>query len=600
MQYRSEIDGLRALAVVPVILFHAGLGLFSGGFVGVDIFFVISGYLITTIIVNDHRANKFSLVGFYERRARRILPALYLVMLVALPIAWFTMLPDDLENFGQSLVATTLFANNVLLWKTSGYWELASELKPLLHTWSLAVEEQYYVVFPLLVMALWRTRRRWLMLVIVVITLASLAVAQWLSKTHGNFAFYLLPTRAWELLCGALVGLWVASRDEPVGIRSAAAAQAASLLGLAMIASSMLWFDRSTPNPSVFTLLPVLGTLLVIVSAREGTLAHRLLSAPLVVGIGLVSYSAYLWHQPIFAFTRLLSLEEPSHLLMAVGAALSLGLAYLSWRFVEKPFRNPQFLGRYVVFGLFVAVGAAIAITGYLFHANSGFVNRWKELDDGIQQAGRGINIAFNQSAFRFKKPGFSAAPDRKILIFGNSFARDFINAGQENHYFSDSDIVYDDASPSCMSRDRLDDRLKLLVAQSDVVIYGSPIDNVGCWNDDLAEFGRLGAKKVIVVGPKNFGWNMNAVMNLPESRRYSYRVKVLRDTLEENRRLIAGVSPDHYVDLLGMIADAEQRVPVFTPDQKLISQDRVHLTKAGAGYIGKILFEHPLLRELK
>lgn len=147
MHHRNEIDGLRALAVVPVLLFHAGFDTFSGGFVGVDIFFVISGYLITTIIIEDMEQKRFSIVNFYERRARRILPALFLVMLVCIPFSWFWMLPDPLENFGQAIVATTLFSNNILLYITSGYWELASEFKPLLHTWSLGVEEQYYVFF---------------------------------------------------------------------------------------------------------------------------------------------------------------------------------------------------------------------------------------------------------------------------------------------------------------------------------------------------------------------------------------------------------------------------------------------------------------------
>ena len=149
MKYRPEIDGLRALAVIPVILVHSGFELFSGGFIGVDLFFVISGYLITTIIIEDIEKKKFSIINFYERRARRILPALFFVMLVCIPFAWAWMLPDPLENFGQSLVASVLFVNNVLLLITSGYWELASEFKPLLHTWSLGVEEQYYLFFPL-------------------------------------------------------------------------------------------------------------------------------------------------------------------------------------------------------------------------------------------------------------------------------------------------------------------------------------------------------------------------------------------------------------------------------------------------------------------
>ena len=179
MKYRLEIDGLRALAVLPVIFFHAGFDMFRGGYVGVDIFFVISGYLITSIIINQLEKNQFSIINFYERRARRILPALFFVMLLNIPIAFFTMLPDALENFGQSLVATSLFANNILLYLTSGYWDLASEYKPLLHTWSLAVEEQYYIIFPILMTLLWRFSTKTIIYFFIVLFFISLGFAQW-------------------------------------------------------------------------------------------------------------------------------------------------------------------------------------------------------------------------------------------------------------------------------------------------------------------------------------------------------------------------------------------------------------------------------------
>lgn len=178
-EYRAEIDGLRAVAVLPVILFHAGVGLFSGGFVGVDIFFVISGYLITTIILSEKEQGTFSLINFYERRARRILPALFLVMAVSLPFAWLRLIPPDLKDFAQSLVAVSTFASNILFWHETGYWATASELKPLLHTWSLAVEEQYYVLFPLFLMLMWRFRKRWILSSFMVVAVLSLALAEW-------------------------------------------------------------------------------------------------------------------------------------------------------------------------------------------------------------------------------------------------------------------------------------------------------------------------------------------------------------------------------------------------------------------------------------
>lgn len=169
MKYRSEIDGLRSVAVIPVIFFHAGISIFKGGFIGVDVFFVISGYLITTIILTEMGQSRFSIANFYERRVRRILPALFLVMLVSLPFAWFWLIPSDLKNFSQSLAAVSSFSSNFLFWRESGYWDTASELKPLLHTWSLAVEEQYYVLFPLFLSLMWKYRKRWILVTFIII-----------------------------------------------------------------------------------------------------------------------------------------------------------------------------------------------------------------------------------------------------------------------------------------------------------------------------------------------------------------------------------------------------------------------------------------------
>lgn len=195
MDYRREIDGLRTLAVLPVIFFHAGFQIFSGGFVGVDVFFVISGYLITTIILAELERGKFSIVNFYERRARRILPALFFVLFVCLPFAWTWLVPDDMKNFSQSLVAVSAFSSNILFWRTSGYFDTAAELKPLLHTWSLAVEEQYYVFFPLVLMLTWRLGKRCIISLLFIFFCGSLAVAQWTSVHVPMFGFFMLPTR---------------------------------------------------------------------------------------------------------------------------------------------------------------------------------------------------------------------------------------------------------------------------------------------------------------------------------------------------------------------------------------------------------------------
>ncbi|MEE4185016.1 MAG: acyltransferase family protein [Gammaproteobacteria bacterium] len=364
MKYRSEIDGLRAVAVVPAIMFHAGFESFSGGYIGVDVFFVVSGYLITTLLVEDIEKGRFSLAGFYVRRARRILPALFLVMLCSLPFAWLWMVPRELEDFSQSLVATSLFASNVLFWRESGYFEAAAELKPLLHTWSLAVEEQYYVLFPLLLFGSWRLGRKRVVGILVTLATASLLLSEWSWRATPTANFYLAPTRVWEIFAGSIAAFIVLRR----GVRRN---DFLAMTGLLAILSAVFAFDRSTPIPSLFALLPVMGVVLLVLYGASGTLAARILSTPLFVGIGLISYSAYLWHQPILAFARLRSGGELTTLQTSVLIAFSMVLAVISWRYVEQPFRDPRVrpatqsrVFSYSAAGL--VLFASIGLSGYL------------------------------------------------------------------------------------------------------------------------------------------------------------------------------------------------------------------------------------------
>ena len=310
MIYRSEIDGLRALAVMPVIFFHAGFEAFSGGYVGVDIFFVISGYLITSIILNEKQNNNFTLINFYERRARRILPALFLVMLVTIPLGWLLMLPDQFVDLGKSLYSTSLFSSNILFWLQSGYFEGPAELKPLLHTWSLAVEEQYYLFFPILVMLIWNLGKNWMIVIISLIGILSLITAQIASYESPSANFYLLPTRIWELVLGVLAAFYLLNKPSDFRILGKVASDLLSLLGFGMIFFSVFTFNKFTPFPSFYSLLPTLGTLLIILFATKNTKVGKVLSLSPIVGVGLISYSLYLWHQPIFAFARISNLGD--------------------------------------------------------------------------------------------------------------------------------------------------------------------------------------------------------------------------------------------------------------------------------------------------
>jgi peptidoglycan/LPS O-acetylase OafA/YrhL len=371
MDYRREVDGLRALAVVPVVLFHAGLPGFSGGFVGVDVFFVISGYLITSIILAELAEGRFSILRFYERRARRILPALFLVMLVCLPFAWSWLLPRDMAGFSSSLAAVTVFGSNILFWRESGYFDTAGDLKPLLHTWSLAVEEQYYMIFPALLLVMWRIRRGLIAPLMVLVFIASLALAEAGASRGSWAAFYLLPTRGWELLMGAFVA-FNSQRRQPWDPGSRAR-ELGGMAGLLLIAAAVFLFDRKTPFPGLYALVPTVGAAMIILFASGHTLVGRFLGSRLLVGVGLISYSAYLWHQPLFAFARHRSLGEPGHALMLGLAVVSFGLAWLSWRFVEAPFRDKRRFSQRQVFSFAIAGGSLFLAVGLAGQSTNGF-----------------------------------------------------------------------------------------------------------------------------------------------------------------------------------------------------------------------------------
>lgn len=335
LQYRAEIDGLRALAIVPVILFHAGFSLFSGGYVGVDLFFVISGYLITSTLLRDHEKGRASLIAFYERRIRRILPALFTLLIACLAISLAILPSPELLAYAKSMLATLVFASNILFYRQTGYFDTENDLKPLLHTWSLAVEEQFYIVFPLLLALLVRRvgpgGRRGIM---TALTLASFALSVAATYRYPTFNFYLPFTRAWELLLGAMIAMGAIPVPRQHHLREGLAMASIALLLVPVFA-----YDAFTPFPGISALPPVLGAAILLLCG-EGTRTARLLQVPALRGIGLISYSLYLWHWPLLVFARYLNLGPLSAWQGGAVVVLSFVMAYLSLRFVETPFRN--------------------------------------------------------------------------------------------------------------------------------------------------------------------------------------------------------------------------------------------------------------------
>ncbi|WP_339908597.1 acyltransferase family protein [Symmachiella dynata] len=365
-KYRPDVDGLRAIAVVLVVLFHAGLG-FPGGFIGVDVFFVISGFLITGLILKQQDSGNFSLTNFWIRRIRRIIPAVTVMVITVLVAGYFLLLPSDYADLGSSTIAQQLMLSNVYFWQNTGYFDGPADLKPLLHTWSLAVEEQFYLFYPFLLIFLHRFGRRTTIIAIGLLALGSLAVSQYGVENHRSATFFLLPTRAWELLIGGLICFL----PKPTRIKPKILV-ICSWLSLGAILGAGWSYTSTTPFPGLAALVPCVATAALIYanSLQQSFPAAVLASRPFVV-VGLTSYSLYLWHWPILAFLRYRFGQELSMPTISAALCSSVVLGFFSWRCVETPIRQKKlFASTYITIGTAVSFLAVICLSGVVIQSS--------------------------------------------------------------------------------------------------------------------------------------------------------------------------------------------------------------------------------------
>ncbi len=344
MKYRLEIDGLRAISVLAIVFYHAefvssGSKTFQGGYIGVDIFFVISGYLITSIILNDLRNRKFSFVKFYERRVRRLFPVLLIVMLVSIPFAWMSLHPKAMMEYSKSILLALFFSSNFWFYSQDSYFAELNELKPFLHTWSLSVEGQFYILFPILLLLLYKLCKKHIVSVFLISGLLSLMFAKYLHLNSPEFTYFLLPTRVWELLAGAILAKMEEGNNRaghPV------MGKFAPPFGVCLIFYAIIFFDGQKSYSYLMTLIPVFGAMLFIWFAKKGELVTDILSSKVLVGIGLISYSFYLWHFPVLALLKIKGITASDYDKMG-WLVLAFFLSFLTYKFIEKPSRNSSF-----------------------------------------------------------------------------------------------------------------------------------------------------------------------------------------------------------------------------------------------------------------
>ena len=385
LSYRPEIDGMRAVAVLSAIFYHAqfsvlGLKVFKGGYIGVDIFFVISGYLITSLMLKELEINKnFSFTGFYERRCRRILPVLFFIILVFLPFGWYYLIPPAFEDFSWSILSAVGFSSN-FFFHNSGleYAGISGMYKPFLHTWSLSVEEQYYIIFPVFLYFTFRYFNKYLFQILTLVLVTSFLFAEWGSKNYISATFYFIHSRMWELLAGSMLAyleIKKGSRSDNKILN-----ELLPILGILFIAIYIISFDDKNVAPSIKTLIPIIGTCLFIWFARKETLLGKIMSLKLLVGIGLISYSLYLWHYPIFAFSRIIEFTQGDVLKKLLLIFFTIILSIVTYFFIEKPFRNKNKINTKLFFSIIVLMGTLIVTFSLLVINNNGFRSRMPDV----------------------------------------------------------------------------------------------------------------------------------------------------------------------------------------------------------------------------
>jgi len=578
LKYRKDIDGLRAISVIAVILFH--MGLCKYGYLGVDVFFVISGFLITSLLYINLQDDSVSIWDFYMRRIRRILPLVLVVSLVALIIGIIVMLPYDLDKLCQSIIATNLFGNNLLEYVSSGdYWSIRNEYKPLMHTWSLGIEEQFYLAYPFLFVVAMRLDyvSKNLLSIISVIAIASFALFFWSDSNQA--VFYLLPFRFFEIAIGGIVAITMIKHR--LSTRSITLLVVATLLTIAI---SVLYLEL---EKYIVVVVVAMVALHLFLYKHFGSVSRIFFENPIIVAIGQWSFSLYMWHQLLLAYFRYTVSAEISGFVTGVMLFVFLGISYLSYRFIEQPFRKRNSWSDKKV--LFVLAGLFLVTTvpSAVIYMKGGVVKSFPELDINFGDSYRNMHLDYNTQHLSLDKP-FSNSDKKKVLVIGNSFARDWINVLYESKYKNAIEISY---LPT------LDDNSFGRLEAADVVF------SFGIYKAEMMsriKGADIHISKFWSIGVKNYGENNGIIYANRNTPDYcTQRIKPNNGAINRSQ-LLKESWGDRYIDLMGLSMDEQGEVSVFDSQCRFISQDGLHFTKAGAKYYASLFAQESTVPNFK
>ena len=590
--YRTDIDGLRAVAVVSVILFH--LGFLPNGYLGVDIFFVISGYLITGIVYNESLNGKFSILKFYERRIRRIIPLTLFITTLALIIGYFVMLPDDLENLSQAVVASNLSVNNILMYVSSAdYWAVKNDYKPLMHTWSLGIEEQFYLIFPFLFL-LQGKRLKYVKTILIVLTVLSLILFMLPASTAAKF--YFIHYRFYQLAIGGLAAIHFNNRPLLDNVKNRALLIISSLVALALIflpLPKLQSYDHVLMTLCTCCILVLGGIYYDKRNAYKGIMTN-----PVFMTLGKISFSLYMWHQLVFAFARYLFLEEITPLWAAALFALIVVLSFGTYHLIENPFRSKQ---RFSVKRVLIIVIAAFLISSvpaFYIYSVGGIIKDYPSLSlyrknlpkqKNAFDSKYNIHMYYNEDVRKLDKD-FDTTDKKKVLVIGNSHGRDVTNVFLESSFKDQLEIRYFD-----IGRLKKDKRIRKRMEDADYIFLSARGEMKRTILNEVEELNgfKIDRSKIGLFGTKDFGYSNGIHYNRigPNFDYTAYRTNMKKDTHEINEALRAEWG-DRFIDMITLVEDSQHKVLVFTPEGKFISQDTVHFTKDGATYFAVRLRE--------